>query len=156
MAPEASVADEFRIEARPDPADIELLETNIRREASVATGLGDEVDLAIFVRENGVVVAGISGWTWGDCCEMQSLRVAPSHRGRGFATRLIAAAEAEAVARGCLQTVHFAYSFQPRELYERVGYEVVARVEGFPSGTDALWFRKDLHPPEPSRDELQR
>ena len=156
MAPEESVADEFRVEVRPDPADIELLETSIRREASVATGLGDEIDLAIFVRENGAVVAGISGWTWGDCCEMQSLWVAPSHRGRGLATRLIAAAEAEAVARGCLQTVHFAYSFQPRELYERVGYEVVARVEGFPSGTDALWFRKDLHPPEPSRDELQR
>jgi len=156
LAPEESVAGEFRIEARPDPADIELLERNIRRDASFATGLGDEVDLAIFVREGGVVVAGISGWTWGDCCEMQSLWVAPSHRGRGLATRLIAAAEAEAVARGCLQTVHFAYSFQPRELYERVGYEVVARVEGFPSGTDALLFRKRLHPPEPARDAQQR
>jgi GNAT superfamily N-acetyltransferase len=75
--------------------DIDVLEVQIRREASAATGLGDEVDLAIFVRDAGRVVAGISGWTWGDCCELQSLWVEPSLRGQGLATRLIAAAEAE-------------------------------------------------------------
>ena len=109
-------------------------------------GLGDEVDLAIFVRDAGSVVAGISGWTWGDCCELQNLWVDPSLRGSGLATRLIAAAEAEAADRGCRQTVHFTYDFQARALYERNGYELVGRVEGFPSGTDALWFRKRLQP----------
>jgi GNAT superfamily N-acetyltransferase len=137
----------LRAEERPDPADIELLETNIHREASAATGLGDEIDLAIFVREGDTIVAGISGWTWGDCCEMQNLWVKPSHRGHGLATRLIEAAEAEAAARGCSQTVHFTYGFQARDLYERTGYELVGRVEDFPSGTDALWFRKQLQPP---------
>jgi len=137
----------LRAEDRPDPADIELLETNIRREASAVTGLGDEVDLAIFVREGDAIVAGISGWTWGDCCEMQNLWVKPSHRGHGLATRLIEAAETEAAERGCTQTVHFTYAFQARDLYERTGYELVGRVEDFPSGSDALWFRKQLHPP---------
>ena len=134
----------FRAEDQPDPVDIELLEANIRREASAATGLGDEVDLAIFVREGDTIVAGISGWTWGDCCEMQNLWVKPSLRGRGLATRLIEAADAEAVARGCSQAIHFTYEFQARELYERTGYELVARIADFPSGTDALWFRKQL------------
>ena len=94
--PDEPAAAEFRVEDHPDPADIEVLETQIRREASAAMGLGDEADLAIFVRDGGRVVAGISGWTWGDCCELQSLWVAPGLRGRGLATRLIAAAEAEA------------------------------------------------------------
>ena len=136
---------ELQVEDDPDPLDIGFLETQIRREASAAMGLGDEVELAIFVREAGRIVAGISGWTWGDCCELQSLWVAPQLRGRGLATRLIAAAEAEAARRGCSQTVHFTYSFQAQPLYERIGYELVGRVQDFPSGTDALWYRKSLH-----------
>ena len=114
-----------------------------------AKGLGDEVELAIFVRDAGTIVAGISGWTWGDCCELQSLWVAPHLRGRGLATRLIAAAEAEAATRGCSQTVHFTYDFQAQALYERNGYELVGRVEDFPSGTDALWYRKRLEATRP-------
>jgi GNAT superfamily N-acetyltransferase len=138
------IALELKVEDDPDPLDIEFLETQIRREAATAMGLGDEVELAIFIREDGRVIAGISGWTWGDCCEMQSLWVDPSHRGRGLATELIAAAEAEAAARGCSQSVHFTYDFQARPLYERTGYQLVARVEDFPSGTDVLWYRKRL------------
>ena len=118
---------EFRVEDDPNPLDVEFLETQIRREASVAMELGDEVELAIFVRDAGRVVAGISGWTWGDCCELQSLWVEPSLRGRWLGTRLIAAAEAEAAARGCTQTVHFTYDFQARRLYERAGYELIVR-----------------------------
>ena len=83
---------QFHVEDQPDPLDIDVLEAQIRREASAATGLGDEVDLAIFVRVAGTVVAGISGWTWGDCCELQNLWVESSLRGRGLATELIRAA----------------------------------------------------------------
>jgi GNAT superfamily N-acetyltransferase len=137
---------EFRVEDQPDPVDVEFLETQIRREASAAMSLGDEVDLAIFVRDAGNVVAGISGWTWGDCCELQHLWVDPGLRGRGLASRLIAAAEAEATARGCTQTVHFTYEFQARALYEQSGYELVSLVKDFPSGTDVLWYRKPLKP----------
>src|SRR4030095_15849788 len=109
----------------------------IRREASAAMGLGDEVELAIFVRDSGTVVAGISGWTWGDCCELQSLWVEPSLRGRWLGTRLIAAAEAEAAARGCSQSVHFTYAFQGGRLFERNSYELVGTSEDFQSGTHA-------------------
>lgn len=139
---------EFHVEEEPDPLDIEFLEAQIRREASAAMGLGDEVELAILVRDAGRVIAGISGWTWGDCCELQSLWVEPSLRGRRLGLRLLAAAEAEAAARGCTQTVHFTYRFQARRIYEQAGYELVGRVEDFPSGTDVLWYRKRLKPPE--------
>jgi GNAT superfamily N-acetyltransferase len=136
----------FEVENHPDPLDLEVLETEIRREASIAMGLGEEVDLAIFVRDGGKIVAGIAGWTWGDCCELQSLWVHPDLRGHGLATRLLMAAEAEAAARGCSQTVHFTYGFQARALYEQNGYEVTGRVDDFPSGTDTFWYRKRLRP----------
>ncbi len=139
---------EFQVEDHPDPRDIEFLEAQIRREASDAMGLGEEAELAIFVREGGRIVAGVSGWTWGDCCEVQSLWVEPDHRGRWLGPRLLAAAEAEAAARGCTQTIHFTWDFQARRFYEWLGYELVGRVEGFPSGADVLWYRKRLTPPE--------
>ena len=146
MASERAVAAELCVENDPDPRDLEFLETQIRREASTAMGLGEEAELAIFVRDAGRIVAGVSGWTWGDCCELQSLWVEPSLRGRWLGTRLLAAAEAEAAARGCSQTVHFTYAFQAGRLYKRSGYELVGRVEGFPSGTDVLWYHKRLNP----------
>ena len=52
---------EFQIEQDPEPDDIEFLETQIRREASAAMGLGEEVELAIFVRDDDAIVAGICG-----------------------------------------------------------------------------------------------
>jgi hypothetical protein len=61
-----------------------------------------------------------------------------------LATQLIVAAEAEAARRGCFQTVHFTYAFQAQALYEQTGYELIGRVPDFPSGTDALWYRKRL------------
>jgi GNAT superfamily N-acetyltransferase len=137
---------ELHVEDHPDPLDIEVLEQQIRREASAAMGLGNEVELAVLVRDAGKVVAGVSGWTWGDCCELQSLWVDPRLRGRGLATRLMAAAEAEAEARGCTQTLHFTYDFQAGTLYERIGYELVGRIEAFPSGADVLWYHKSLSP----------
>jgi GNAT superfamily N-acetyltransferase len=146
--PEVADTAEFRVEVQPDPVDLEILETQIRRQASAAMGLGDEVELAIFVRDGGRIVAGVSGWTWGDCCELQSLWVEPGLGGRWLGSRLLAAAEAEAAARGCTQTVHFSWAFQARPLYERAGYEVIGRVADFPSGTDVLWYRKRLDPPK--------
>ena len=138
---------ELIVEDDPDPRDVEFLESMIRREASATMGLGDEVELAIFVRDGGRIVAGISGWTWGTCCELQSLWVEPGSSGRWLGSRLLAAAEAEAAARGCTQTVHFTYGFQARRFYERAGYELVSRIDDLPRGTDVRWYRKHLGDP---------
>ena len=152
--PDEPAAVEFHVEDHPDPLDTDVLETQIRHEASAATGLGDEADLAIFVRHAGRVVAGISGWTWGDCCELRSLWVEPNLRGRGLATQLLAAAEAEAAARGCSQTVHFTYAFQARALYERNGYELAGRVEDSPQERTSCGTASALTRPQvpPSRE----
>jgi len=136
---------EFHVENAPDPRDVAFLETQIRAEASAAMGLRGDAELAIFVRGSGRILAGISGWTWGDGCELQNLWVDPSLRGRWLGPRLLAAAEAEATARGCTQTVHLTYDFQARRLYEWAGYELVGRVEDLPTGADVLWYRKRLN-----------
>jgi hypothetical protein len=105
---------ELQVEDHPDPRDIDVLETQTRQEASAAAALGGEIALAIFVRDAGTVVAGISGWTWGDCCELRA-----SGWRRVFAC--VASPRGSSPPpkpgrqrAGAAQTVHFTYAFQAR------------------------------------------
>jgi len=135
---------DLSVEDDPDPLVAALLEAQVRRETVAACGHGDDVELAVLVRDGGAVRAGVYGWTWGGCCELESLWVEPSLRGQGLGSRLLAAAEAAALARGCRQVVLFTYEVQAPGFYERRGYEIVGRVDDYPAGAAALWFRKRL------------
>lgn len=139
----------FIVEDAPDPDDLDRIDAEIRAAASAATNLGDQRELAVLVREDGQLRAGIYGWTWGDCCELQSLWVAPELRGAGLGVRLLAEAEHEARARGCRQIVIFVHDFQPLALYERFGFEELARIPDFPTGSAAIWMRKRIEDSAP-------
>ena len=139
------------VEESPDPADLALLEERVAAAATLAAGTGDDQEFGIFLRdEEGRVLAGISGITWGGCCELQAMWVDEPLRGRGLARALMAGAEAEARRRGCALVAFHAYDLLARGLYERLGYETVAVMEGFPAGSAARWYRKDLGPDQPS------
>ena len=57
--PDEPAAAEFHVEDQPDPLDIEVLETQIRREASAAMGLGDEAEAArALYEQNGYELVG--------------------------------------------------------------------------------------------------
>ncbi len=137
---------DISVEHDPDPDDLELIEEGVRRAADASTRLPPDEDLAVFARVDGQILAGLTGWSWGDCCELQSLWVADELRGQGIGSALMRAGEAEARARGCTTIVIFVHSFQPHELYRRLGYVTVARIDDFPTGSDALWMIKRLDP----------
>jgi GNAT superfamily N-acetyltransferase len=141
---------ELIVEDDPDPGDVALLEARVAEQNANATGHAgeDERQLAIFVKDaDGVIRAGVYGLTWGGCCELLHLWVQPAERGHGIGTRLLDAAEAEATRRGCRQIVlftHAANSGRDGGRYTRRGYEQVGRVDDYPVGDAALWFRKTL------------
>ena len=56
----------------------------------------------IFLRdENGAVIGGADGWTWGATCYVKNLIVPEAMRGQGLGTKLMDRIEQEAVARQC-------------------------------------------------------
>src|SRR5215472_14871715 len=57
-----------------------------------------------------------------------------SLRGRGQATQLVTAAEAQAIARGCTGAFLGTFSFQARPLYEMLGYRVFGEEKDHPRG----------------------
>lgn len=106
---------------------------------------------AFFLRdERQEIVAGLSGWTWAGACEVRTLWVHPTLRGRGHGRALLAAAEEEAGARGCSVILIASYSFQAPGFYERCGYERVFELKEFPPGHRNVYLIKRLAGAEPS------
>ncbi len=132
-------------EADPDPDDVAILERGVAESTVATTDHDDLRELAAFVRDDdGTVRGGVYGLTWGGCCELQYLWVHPSVRGRGFGRLLLEWAENEARGRGCRQVVLLTHASQTPDLYGRRGYELAGRVDDYPVGDAALWFRKGL------------
>ena len=91
--------------------------------------------LAAFAREpSGRTVGGAVGRTWGKCCELLQLWVAPEFRSQGVGSRLLQEFEAHARARGCSIFYLTTLSYQAPEFYRRHGYASLAQIAGYPNG----------------------
>ncbi|WP_195176669.1 N-acetyltransferase [Mesorhizobium sp. INR15] len=82
-------------------------------------------------------------------CEIKTLWIADSERGKGLGSRLLDAAEQEARRRGC-HVIHLAsFTFQAPDFYEKHGFERLAQFEDFPRGHANVLLMKILTPGEP-------
>lgn len=105
-------------------------------------------ELTVRLEEDGDLVAGLSGWTWGSAAGIEMVWVREDQRGTGAGRRLMAAFEAEAVARGCAHAFVTSFTFQAPDFYRRLGYVEILRWEIVPSpGRDDVHLRKDLRAP---------
>jgi GNAT superfamily N-acetyltransferase len=130
----------------PTPEDIQYLEDRIYEFNANATGIAGGEMLALFVREDDAIVAGICGNTWGGTCELRQFWVDESRRHRGLGTKLYEAAEQEARRRGCTQIVLMTFSFQAPAFYQRHGFEIIATLDNHPHGHQNLLMCKRLPP----------
>lgn len=113
----------------------------------------DWTALTVIVSDaGGRVVGGCAGETgWGQTgrgwLHVALLWLDDAFRGRGLGTRLIAAAEAEALRRGCTRAFLDTITFQARPFYERNGYAVFATQHDFPPGYERFFMQKTLAAP---------
>lgn len=140
-------ASEFVIETDPDPGHVQYLEDRLYEFNSGVTGIADGAGLAIFVRDDdGQIVAGICGHTWGGYCEIRQFWVEGSRRGQGLGTRLLGAAEDEARRRSCAQMFLLTFGFQAPAFYRKRGFEILTAMDDYPRGHQNLVLRKRLEP----------
>lgn len=99
--------------------------------------------LTIFLRDRrGQIVGGLRGHTGWGWLFISHLWLSEAARGRGYGTELVAAAEREAVTRGCRHAHLDTFSFQARAFYEGLGYEVFGALEDYPRGHTRFYLRK--------------
>jgi GNAT superfamily N-acetyltransferase len=92
----------------------------------------------------GQLVGALTGRTLWGWLVIDLLWVDAAARGVGHGRRRIAAAEQEALRRGCHHARVDTYSFQAPGFYERCGYARVATLDDFPRGHQRHFYAKAL------------
>jgi GNAT superfamily N-acetyltransferase len=128
----------------PDEGTRRLLLTGLLKYNRTYLGEAAFRHLAVVARAagGGRLLGGLVGETNRGFLYVDLLWVAEGERGRGLGSRLLAAAEAEAVARGCGAAWLDTYDFQARPFYERHGYAAFGTLDGFPGGHRRYFMAK--------------
>ncbi len=118
------------------------LGSNIVEKTGIAE-LGHPID--IFVRNShNAAVGGVVGQVFGGWLFVSLLWVDKSIRGKGYGTKLMHMAEEEATSMGCTDAHLDTYSFEARPFYEKLGYELFAKLDDYPSGHCKYFLKKQL------------
>jgi GNAT superfamily N-acetyltransferase len=136
---------DLRVTDAPAPDELESIGRSLAAFNDAEVGPSGRRPLAVVVRDDASrIVAGLSGYTAWGWLYVQWLWVDDSQRGHGLAGRMLAAAEAEAVRRGC----HGAHidTFSPHALhvYMKQGYAVFGTLPEFPRGRTRSFLAKSL------------
>lgn len=92
----------------------------------------------------GNIIAGILGGTYWGWMHIDILWVDEKHRKQGLGSRLLNAAENEAVKRGC-HSVHVdTMSWQAPDFYKKHGYEIISELNDIPKGNKKYHLIKNL------------
>ena len=138
----------FRIDDRVSEADEAAVRRGLLAFNERRIGPSDEQPVRLVVRDaTGVVVAGLLGETRWGWLHVDKLWLASDVRGHRLGTRLMAAAEALAIERGCRGATLHTFEHQARPFYEKLGYELFGTLEGYPAGTRQFYLCKRLRPP---------
>jgi GNAT superfamily N-acetyltransferase len=140
-----SSAGSWRVEAPPDSADTRKLRRKLQRFNQKRAAVEQGQPLGIFLRgDDGDIEAGVYGWLWGGCLEIDYLWVAELLRGQGVGRRLLLRIEQEGRERGARLAILDTFSFQAPGFYERLGYETFGLIEGYGDRHAKHFMRKQL------------
>lgn len=108
-----------------------------------ATGAGTPEPLTVRADDaEGELAGGLTAWIWGSCCAVDMLWVRADQRHAGWGSRLMRAAEEEAVRRGCTEMIVSSFTFQAPDFYKGLGFRETGRTEGIPGGHQDVHLHK--------------
>jgi len=105
-------------------------------------GPSSQRGLAVSLYRGDELVGGLAGFTAWDWLFVKWLWVRDDARGHGLGARALAAAEEEAVRRGCRAAWVDTLNPGARRLYERCGFSVFGQLDDFFAGRTRFFMQK--------------
>ena len=124
------------VEETPEAADVQFVRAQLTAFNRARAADDQFQPLVILVRDaGGQIVGGLVGGTYWGWLYVEVLWVEEGLRGQGCGRSLMAAAEAEAVRRGCRYAHLDTMDFQALPFYLKQDYSIYAELEDVPAGT---------------------
>ncbi len=131
----------------PDPNDVQIIENGLTAFNLQHAPPENYQRLVVVLRAaDNHVVGGILGNTWWGWLRIDELWIDEAVRGQDWGTRLMQAAEQEAIRRGCHHSFLDTMSFQALPFYLKLGYIVFGQLDDLPVGHSRYFLQKTLQP----------
>ena len=141
----ASLGAELVVVESPDEEDSATLGALLMAYTDGHAGANDWRELFLTVRDDdGAVLGGLYGRSGRGWLFIELLGLPDALRHQRIGSELMARAEAEARARGCIGVYIDTFSFQARPFYEKHGYTVFAEITDYPPGHSRFFLSKRL------------
>ncbi len=130
---------------QPNPDDVKFVEDGLAAyNLQFAPPYGMQ-HLAVLLRDaDGKLTGGLLGLTWWGWLRVDVLWIDEAARGQDWGTRLMEAAEAEAIRRDCHHSFIDTMSFQALPFYLKLGYTVFGQLDDLPVGHARYFLQKAL------------
>lgn len=102
---------------------------------------------SIFLKsDSGKVFGGIQALLDTESVYIDVLWVEEDLRKQGYGTKLLDAAEREAIKNGCIFSLVDTWDFQAEEFYLKNGYEQIGEIKKYWHGHSKIFLRKNIRP----------
>lgn len=129
----------------PTSADCDAILAPLVRHNDASAGPNNRRLVVFALRDDeGAVIGGLWGVASYRWLFVQYLAVPETLKGRGLGRALMAAAEAEARALGCVGVWLDTFSFQARGFYEKLGYRLFGSIDDYPPGESRFFLSKRI------------
>ncbi|QQX79833.1 GNAT family N-acetyltransferase [Shewanella sp. KX20019] len=126
-----------------DKAVFDTLIEGLKQHKYEHMGPEETAPLSVIARDEADnIIAGVSGRSIYRNFLIEVVWVSPEARGTGLGRQLMEQAEMEARKRGCLIAQLDTLSFQAPVFYQKLGFEIVGTVPGFPGSPERYFMLK--------------
>jgi GNAT superfamily N-acetyltransferase len=135
----------IEIKEKADPDEVMAIEDGLRRYNDQFCENDNHVLLAVVLRDaQGKLAGGLLGGTYWRWLHIDTLWIREDVRSQGYGNKLMAAAEQEAIRRGCRHSQLETHDFQALGFYQKNGYTLFAQLDDLPPQHIKYFLKKDL------------